>query len=81
MRLYLLQHGEALAKEIDPERPLSDRGRADVSRLAALLRARGMGVGWIAHSGKARARESAEILAPALGCTNVAARDGLAPGL
>ncbi len=33
MRLYLVQHGEALAKERDPERPLSGHGRADIDFL------------------------------------------------
>jgi len=30
MKLYLVQHGEALAKEEDPERPLSAQGEHDV---------------------------------------------------
>ncbi|MEM7224742.1 MAG: phosphohistidine phosphatase SixA [Pseudomonadota bacterium] len=79
MKLYLLQHGEALAKEIDPDRPLSDRGRADVTRLAALLETGGLHVARILHSGKTRARQSADILASAIGCEAVSARDGLAP--
>jgi len=27
MRLYLVQHGDAVSEEIDPERPLSELGR------------------------------------------------------
>lgn len=38
MRLYLVQHGEALRKEENPERPLSDRGQETVRRVAAFLR-------------------------------------------
>ena len=33
MKLYLVQHGDALTKESDPDRPLSDRGRADVTEM------------------------------------------------
>ncbi len=66
MRLYLVQHGEALAKEVDPERPLSEKGREDVARVAGFLQRAGIRVTRVAHSGKARARETAEILAAAL---------------
>jgi phosphohistidine phosphatase len=32
MKLYLMQHGQAMAKEQDPERPLTQQGRQDVDR-------------------------------------------------
>jgi phosphohistidine phosphatase len=79
MRLYLVQHGEALAKEVDPERPLSGRGRLDVERLADFLRRVGIRVAHVAHSGKTRARQSAEILAAALLQGNVESRSGIDP--
>lgn len=65
MRLYLVQHGDALPKELDPQRSLSDQGRAEVQRLAGFLQ------GWIRvarilHSGKTRARQTAELLAAQL---------------
>lgn len=63
MRLYVVQHGEALAEEVDPARPLSERGRADVQRLTAFLAERGVGAARIVHSGKTRARQTAEALA------------------
>ena len=62
MRLYLVQHGAALTKDVDPERPLSDQGRADISRLAAWLAGAGVSVSEILHSGKLRARQTAELL-------------------
>ena len=65
MRLYLVQHGEALAKDVDPERALSETGQTDVSRLAAFLKGR-VRVSAVMHSGKTRARQSAELLAAAL---------------
>ncbi len=66
MRLYLVQHGEALAKDIDPERSLSEKGRRDVERLAAFLGGRAIRVARVLHSGKKRARETAQLLAAAM---------------
>ena len=66
MKLYLVQHGEALSDEVDPARPLSDAGRQDVRDMAAFLAARPLVVARIAHSGKLRARQTAELLAAAL---------------
>ena len=66
MRLYLVQHGEAVAEEVDPARPLSTRGRTDVARIADFLAAGGVRVGRIMHSGKLRAEETAAILAAAV---------------
>ena len=37
MRVYLVQHGDAVPKEVDPDRPLSDTGRQDIERLAKFL--------------------------------------------
>lgn len=79
MKLYLVQHGEAVAREVDPDRPLSEEGRVDVSRMAALL-AGHVSVGRILHSGKTRARQTAQVLAARLGKTReVEAMPGLAP--
>ena len=66
MRLYCIQHGESLAKEIDPERRLTQQGEQDVQKLAGFLKRGGMPVSAILHSGKTRARQTAEILAEAL---------------
>lgn len=69
MRLYLVQHGQAVDKERNPDRPLSDTGRSDVDRVARLLSGAGRSVDRVLHSGKTRARQTAEILASALGGT------------
>ncbi len=66
VKLYLVQHGEACASEVDPERPLTERGRADVELLAAFLSQAGLRVGCVVHSGKLRARQTADILAAAV---------------
>ncbi len=65
MRLYLVQHGDALPQEVDPDRPLSGQGRADIERLAALLASR-VRVARVLHSGKTRAQQTADLLTPAL---------------
>ena len=40
MKLYLVQHGEALPKEINSDRPLSDQGRQDLEQFARFLTGR-----------------------------------------
>ena len=67
MEIYLVQHGEALPKDTDPNRPLSDSGRADVRRIAAAL-GTSVRVEKMFHSGKERARQTAEILMTMPGC-------------
>jgi phosphohistidine phosphatase len=66
MKIYLVQHGEAVSEAVDPARPLSAKGREEVAAVAAWLRGRGVRVGEVWHSTKVRARETAEILAEAL---------------
>ena len=60
--LYLVQHGEAMAKEQDPERPLTERGEADAHHLGAFLARALIPVDGIWESGKLRARQTADIL-------------------
>ena len=62
MAVYLVQHGIPVSKAENPERPLSDQGKKDVKNLAEFLYRRGVGVQEVFHSGKRRARETAEIL-------------------
>ncbi len=66
MKLFLVQHGEACAKDVDPERPLTERGKADVARLADFLLKAGVQADQVIHSGKLRARQTAERLADAI---------------
>ena len=80
MRLYLVQHGEAKSKDADPDRHLTDKGVRDVEKIAAFLKPLGLRVNAVWHSGKARAAQTADILASALAITEgVIQRDGLAP--
>jgi phosphohistidine phosphatase len=79
MDLYLMQHGEAVPAEADPDRPLTTEGRAHVVAVSAHAAACGVRVDRIRHSGKTRAAQTAQILAEALGCADVAAVGGLKP--
>lgn len=66
MNLYLVQHGEALSREADPGRPLSPTGEHDVALLTETLHKSGVTVNRVLHSGKMRARQTAELLAEKL---------------
>jgi len=80
MRLYLVQHGEAKAEQIDPERRLTDKGRRDVEKVSSFLKRLDLRVAAIWHSGKPRAAETARILAAAVAADGgIVRRDGLAP--
>jgi len=67
MRIYLVQHGRPVSKEENPQRPLSDAGRDDVRKMAEALKAAGVSVAQVFHSGKLRAQQTAEIIASVLG--------------
>ncbi|MCS7281443.1 MAG: phosphohistidine phosphatase SixA [Desulfobacterota bacterium] len=75
MIVYLCQHGEAKPESEDPNRSLTDKGKKDVTRVGEYLLTSGIQVSQILHSGKLRARETAEILSqfvkPALGIKEV----------
>jgi len=81
MQAYLVQHAEALSKEQNPDRPLTEAGRADIDRVGQHLAiVVGLQVARIWHSGKTRAAQTAEALAsqlhPPLG---VRSAEGLSP--
>ena len=63
MRLYLVQHGQAFPAAEHPDRPLTEQGRREVATVATLLARRQPPVSHIIHSGKTRARQTAERLA------------------
>ena len=66
MTLYLVQHGISLPKDEDPQKGLSDQGSTEVNRIADTAKGYGVQVSRICHSGKTRARQTAEIFASAL---------------
>lgn len=73
MRLLIMQHGEAMPAQENPDRPLTERGRKDVEGVARTLASAGIQVQQVYHSGKTRARESAGILAARVGAAEASA--------
>ncbi len=62
MQLYLMRHGEAESDLTGGQRSLSDRGRNDIQRIAAFVKANTViTVKTVFHSSKTRARETAEM--------------------
>lgn len=76
--IYLVHHAHAEAPEIDPQRPLTDTGRRHAVALAREAAARGVTPAVIWHSGKLRARQTAECFRVAC---NPAARMAAVRGL
>ena len=62
MNLYLIRHGEAADEKLDPARPLTKKGRGDVTKTANFMRKAGIQIDEVWYSTKLRARQTAEIL-------------------
>lgn len=63
MNLFLIRHAHAVTADENAERPLSERGRADLQRVAAFFRTNGLlRPAQLWHSPLMRARETAELL-------------------
>lgn len=78
-QVYLVQHGKATSEAENPARPLTDEGRSEVQQVAAVVAIPNLKVSTIYHSGKLRARETAELFARALGVASVQEIEGLSP--
>jgi phosphohistidine phosphatase len=79
VRLYLVQHGQAKSETEDPERPLTDQGTDEVTRVAhQAVEVLGVRPARLVHSGKARSRQTAEVWSGLLG-VGAEPADGLAP--
>jgi len=76
MKVYLVQHAKPKPEEEDPQKPLSEQGRADTQKVAEF--AKNIKVNKIQHSGKLRAQQTAEILGKSLG-VDVVKADSLEP--
>ena len=76
MKVYLVQHAKPKPEEEDPQKPLSEQGRADAQKVAEF--AKNIKVNKIQHSGKLRAQQTAEILGKSLG-VDVVKADSLEP--
>ena len=60
MTVWLVHHGDAVGPEVDSRRPLSPLGKDRVERLAAEVARRDARPAVVWHSGKLRARQTAE---------------------
>jgi phosphohistidine phosphatase len=58
--IYLVHHAEAVDSDVDAQRPVSSSGATHASALARASAARGVRPAAIWHSGKLRARQTAE---------------------
>jgi len=81
MRLYLIQHGEAKSEREDPERSLTEKGEEEVKRISEAAKRLNLRPSKVYHSGKLRARQTAEMIANALkiSAPSVQAVQGLNP--
>lgn len=66
MLLYLLRHGESDTTGLDNERALSDKGKQDIQRLAQFIALLKLSITELYHSDKLRAKQTAELLVPAI---------------
>lgn len=69
MRIYLMQHGEAISEEQDSQRPLSAAGRAQVETSASAIVRLGLRFDAMMVSSKTRSRQTAEVVAKTTGYT------------
>jgi phosphohistidine phosphatase len=60
LRLFLVHHAEAVGPEVDTRRPLSTLGEAQAAHAADEAAARGARPDVVWHSGKLRARQTAQ---------------------
>lgn len=80
MFLYLVQHAQAKSKEDDPHRALTKKGLQDITKVAEYISKLNIPLDKIIHSGKLRARQTAEKIAEKLIPEgNVEEQKGLAP--
>ncbi|MDT8281326.1 MAG: phosphohistidine phosphatase SixA [Gammaproteobacteria bacterium] len=77
--IYFAQHGLAVDKNENPERPLSETGIQQTGSVADRLSISSIPVSKIFHSGKQRAAQTAEIFASALAVSTVSITNHLSP--
>jgi phosphohistidine phosphatase len=78
MKLLFAQHGTAHSEDENPDRPLTTDGMAETRNVARSVAAAGLAVDRVWHSGKLRARQTADLFAESLG-GRVEERDDLGP--
>jgi phosphohistidine phosphatase len=61
MVIYLVQHGESKSETEDQERPLTEKGKEAVESVASYVAPLGVEVAQVIHSGRLRAKQTAEL--------------------
>ena len=80
MKVYLVQHGQSVSEDIDPARPLSEKGKKDVQKVAQFIKGIDLEISVNLQSGKTRATQTAEILNPKVTSSKgIMKKQGLAP--
>jgi phosphohistidine phosphatase len=80
MKLYLVQHGNQLPENIDPNQGLSEKGITDCAKIASFISKTEFQIDKIFHSVKLRAKQTAEIFAKHLSPNlNPEEKEGLKP--
>jgi len=81
MRVYLIQHGEARSEIEDPQRSLTARGEEEVRRISKAAKGLNITPSMVYHSGKTRAKQTAEIIAGGLNISDLSVQgvQGLNP--
>lgn len=78
--LYLVQHGKAKSKDVDPDRPLTEEGQQETQLMAEMAAKLDLDIKEIRHSGKTRAEQTATIFGRALSLQgSVVAASNLGP--
>jgi len=78
-QIYFAQHGLAIDKSENPDRPLSTDGITQTQAVANHLKSSSIIVSRIFHSGKLRAQQTAEIFATTLSTPSPTLLHGMAP--
>jgi phosphohistidine phosphatase len=80
MYFFLVRHGDAKSNLEDTSRPLSDRGKEDVEKIASYFSRLDTRPAGVHHSGKLRAEQTADIIAETLSLgERMKAVEGLSP--
>ena len=79
MRHYFVQHGISVSSDVDETRPLSIDGEKETAAIAKRLHNIGVHISQINHSGKLRARQTADIFATELSFSPGLEHEGMKP--
>lgn len=79
MAIYFIQHGVCLDKSIDPKKPLSELGKKETNQVSEFLKKNRIKIQKVYHSGKLRAKETAQILSNHLSDGNIYEKSNMLP--